>query len=265
MSTESRVAEIKPQASWSGIVKEEPEPEPAKAEDAKPEEKSEPEPEPETEPAEADEDEEYDPNEDVVVQELRGLREDLRAAAGEKPKAADAPVVDEEMQAFLEHEDPVVRALARRVQQAETKIADANDKNARLEAAVNQQAVNRELEKLAGEYESAVKELGLTPQQVRATEHYMLSDPEIARTRTFADAAKELFGAKSAPGPKPAPRSGKPAAPREDGPAATLVDAGGSAAPARANGAKPDAPAAPPRVKSIEQLLSRPGMIDRLR
>lgn len=199
----------------------------------------------------------------AILEELRAMREDA-AAARNKPITKEQPDdplagIDPTMRALLESDDEATRLLAERLYKAEQR-------NAALEQAVTNQAIQRELDVLVNEVNAAVKELGLTEKQVNAVRYYMQSDPEIATTKTFAEAAKDLFGdPKATPTPKPTPRS-QPATPRADGKSATVIDGGGTAKPATTEGrdAK-QAPRAPVRVKSFEDAFNRPEVLERFR
>lgn len=263
MSTESRVAEVRPTESWTKHITDDtetpaaaPDPEPAAAPEPTSTDPAAPAPEPEPE-----EDDDFDEDDDPVLNELRGLREDLRPAP--KPEAT-AAVIDEEMQALLESDDSAVRALAKRTLASERKAAEIEQKNAALEAQVNERAVQIELKGVLAEAREAIRDLKLSDRQVAAVQHYMLSDPEIARSKTFKEAATELLDLKPAPSPTPGTRSANGAAPAAAVKAATIVDAGGSAAPVRAPGSNGTASRPAPRAKNVEELVSKLG-VERLR
>lgn len=185
-------------------------PEPA----AKPDPDPEPEPEPEPDEVEAVEDEAGG----RLFEEIASLREELTAAVG---KTDPGPKVEEEdplMVAALEHDDPVTRGLAERLQAAEKRL-EAREAEARAERVSRQFAKDTaDFDAVKASYTIGGK--SMTKAQVEAVEDYMLNDKEAGRVLTIAEATLRVF--------PDAVKVGRKAAPaKENGSkAATIVDEG---------------------------------------
>lgn len=174
------------------------------------------EPEPVAEPTDEDD------RMEEFFENIASIREDLASALGGPEPAAEHPKDDPLLKAAQEHEDPVVRELAARLEDQKRQL-EAMQSTARTER-VSQQLKqdNADFSALSSTFVIAGKPV--TQEHIDATETWMLQNPEVARRLPIEtcfrivhpDAVKGTAAAPAAPVSKP----GKPA---EGPPAATIV------------------------------------------
>lgn len=209
--------------------------EPAKGEEPKPPaepaktEPDKPAAEPEKKPAakEPEPEDEIDPAVAALFEEIASLREDITSSLGE-PEPAKVGKEDPLIAAAKEHEDPVVRGLAERLEKAEQALAQ-EQKSTRTDRIEKQlEKDNAERAEVQSHYVIAGKPM--TDEQMEQVEDFEIKNPELARRLSVAQITRVVFpdamraAEPTKPDPAPAIKPGKAG---DDGsPAATIVDTG---------------------------------------
>lgn len=184
--------------------------------DPEPAAKPDPEPEPEPDAGEPEPDE--DGATGRLFEEIAAMREGLSAALGKPDSAPRTEKEDPLLSAALEHDDPVVRGMAERLQSAEKRL-EATETDARNERIARQFAQDTaDFDAVKASYVIGGKPM--TDAQVEAVENYMLKNPEVGSRLTIEQATRVVFPDAAKVGRKAAPA-------KEDGSkAATIVDEG---------------------------------------
>lgn len=179
-----------------------------------------PEPEPEDDP-----EPESDEAIERLFEEVAGIREDIGAALGKPEPGKTESNKDPLLEAALEHDDPVIRGLAERLQNAEGRLA-ARENEAR-EARINQQLSKDDAEFDAVQSVYAIGGKPMTDKQVEQVEEYILKNPELGRRLSIEQITRVVFpdATKVAKAP---PATGPGASPNGAAPVATIVDVGAS-------------------------------------
>lgn len=158
--------------------------------------------------------------------EIAQLRHDLAEALADTGEPPEAETEDHFLSAALEHDDPVVRGLAERLQSAEKQLK-AND------AVVREERVERQLAKDAADFDAvranyAIDGRPVTDADIEAVENYILEHPTVGRELTIEAITRVVHPGAVKVGTKPAAKGpGRPTA-IEGGPVATIVDEGAS-------------------------------------
>lgn len=159
-----------------------------------PEETPQPTPGKEPEP-EGDEEEETTETDDAVdrlFEEIEGLRGDLTAALGPKQEPPRTEQErDELMEAALDHDDPVVRVLAQRLQAAEAR--EAKRVEAERAEYVDRLEAEVDAEINAAKAVLVIDGKPMDEKQVARVALYMKENPEYGRVATFEEAARRVF------------------------------------------------------------------------
>jgi len=199
-------------------------------EGAKPaEEKPAVEAKPEAEKPKADPDPDDDPDDDDarderLFNEILGLRKDLSEAL-EKPEPKTEAKKDELIEAALKHEDPVVRGLAERLQEAEKRetVRAEREQRAAVKAQIEQDDLD--FKKVMSSYLIAGKPM--TQEHREAVEDYFTEHPELAPVLTIEEATRRVFPDAVKSGAKPSPAKGPGGSSNgKSAPVATIVDEG---------------------------------------
>jgi hypothetical protein len=219
---------------------------------AAPGDKANPVPEPSIEEENEEEEEsieEQDAATDRLFAEIVGLREDVTAAIGK----ADAPTSKKEedalLAAALEHDDPVVRGLAERLQAAEEGLAETRA-DAQAER-IGRQVVkdNADFKEVRASYVIDGKPMTLA--QRDAVEEYILENPEVGSRVTIEQATRLVFpNAMKVDSPPSAKRPGGTNG--RGGPVATIVDEASA-------GGTPAGPWKPRPNESVESAVQEAG------
>lgn len=215
--------------------------------EAPPAEKPEPAVEPAAEPTDDDEDEgpELSPDQQALFDEIASLREDLTNAMGNREPAADPkrPKEDPLLAAARDHDDPVVKGLAERLERAEKELEEQRSENRKTRVAEQRKVDNAEWDDVAATYQVDGKPI--TQRQLDAVEDWMLDakNREVARRLSIEDCVRIVHktstkvGKASSPAP---PKKTKAEQAAEGAPTATIVDeAAGGGAPTGAEPFKP--------------------------
>lgn len=162
---------------------------------------------------------------EALFEEVASLREDIGAALG-KPEPAPETKEDALIKAAMEHDDPVVRGLAERLQQAEARLTETQN-------VARQERVERQLTRDDADFDAVqqsylVAGQPMTDAQVEQVEDYILRNPEVGRRLSIEQVARVVFPdavKRSATSP---PAKGGPgdASTRNSPAVATIVDAG---------------------------------------
>lgn len=161
----------------------------------------------------------------LLFDEIAGLRSDLSAALGERESAPESEAEDELLSAALEHDDPVIRGLAERLQNAERRLG-AREQEAQAER-VNQQLAKDDADFDAVRTEYAIGGKPLTKSQLREVEVYIVENPEIGSRLSIEQITRIVHPDAVRVGRRPSGKSGGPKG--EEGPAAaTIIDEGSS-------------------------------------
>lgn len=215
-------------------------------------------PPPEPEPADTDPDEDDDQDEEVpedsataaLFDEISSLRQDLGLGEpGEKPEASEDALV----QAARDHEDPVVRGMAKRMEEAEAELAS-------LRAAARDQVIGQQLAQDDADFDAVqagylIGGKPMTDKHVQMVENYLLRNKQVAMHLSIEEATRRVFpnaeraGTRTSPNGRPV-NSGRTAGAGE--PTATIVDVGTS-------GGAPEGPWKPRMGESVESAVAAAG------
>jgi hypothetical protein len=174
-----------------------------------------------------DPDPEPEPDDDAtgrLFDEIAGLRDELAAAVG-KPEPKTEAQGDILLEAALDHDDPVVRGLAERLQKNEARL-DAREVEARAERVTRQMAKDdSDFKAVQDSYQIGGKPM--TDAHVDQVEKYLLNNKEVARHLSIEEATRRVFPQAERVG-KPSSPERRPKAAGGDGATATIVDSGSS-------------------------------------
>ena len=219
----------------------------AKADPA-PGDKPEPKPEVEAEPEGGEEDEDAA---ERLFEEIADLRKEISASLG---KAEPAPKKKEEdylLEAALDHNDPVVRGLAERLQAAEKRLGDT-------ESEMRGERIGRQLAKDEADFDAvqssyAIGGKAMTDAQIEAVEDYVLKNPEVGSRLSIEQITRVVFPDAVKVGPKSPPAKGPGTRANGEGsPVATIVDEGSA-------GGAPAGPWKPRPNESVESAVQEAG------
>jgi len=161
----------------------------------------------------------------ALFDEIASLRETLETAM-EPEEVTRAEETDTLLAAAKDHDDPVVRGLAERLERAETQLKE-NDKAIRGRV-VAEQLHSDNLEFEAVQKNTLIDGQPMTAQHVEQVEDYMLEHPAIARELSIEAVTRVVFPGASRVGKQPPtdkPRVNGTAKATADGaPTAIIVD-----------------------------------------
>src|SRR3990170_2074329 len=164
---------------------------------------------------------------DLLLDEIAGLREDIHSALGEPRSGGPVEEGDELLAAALEHEDPVIRGLAERLQDTQKRLA-ATEADSREERA------QRQLAKDSADFDAvkenyAIEGKPMTDAQIEQVEDYILKNPEVGRRLSIEQLTRVVFPGAARVGSRPAATKGPGDSANVKGsPVATIVDEGSS-------------------------------------
>jgi len=165
---------------------------------------------------------------DRLLQEVRDLGAKLDSAIGEKPPKTEAKR-DEVIDAALEHEDPVVRGLAERLQETKKELdALKGAERARIYAA-QEAKDNADFAAVMKTY--LIDGKPMVKEHREQIEDYLYENEEAGAVLTIEEATLRVFPKAVKGGPKSPPARG-PGDSRQDSrlPVATIVDQGSTGA-----------------------------------
>jgi hypothetical protein len=162
-----------------------------------------------------------------LFEEIESLREDINARLPKSQQVTDEPAEkDELMEALLEHEDPAIRGMAKRLQAAESELAANRAERAEAILEHLETEVDAEIEAA-----KAVLTIGGKPMDedhVAKVAEYMEKNPA-GKYLTFKEATARVFpNVVETRKPSPARRPDGKFAPAKEPAVATIVTEGGS-------------------------------------
>lgn len=201
--------------------------------------------------AEADDEEDDDspPAEDAtgnLLEEIESLYSDLNERVGNLEKPETREEADELIEAALEHDDPIVRGMAERLQKSEQALAD-------IQADAKQQRVARQIAQDKADFD-AVKSTHtiagrpMTDAHVEAIEDWMYEHQAAMKELSIEQITRVVFPDAVKTSERAAPRSKNGAAERGGAPTATVVTEGGT-------GGAPSGPWTPRANETIESAV----------
>ena len=162
-----------------------------------------------------------------LFEEIGGLREDLNTLLGRDETTKNRSEDSELIEAALEHDDPVVRGMAKQLVEAQKALAE-------VQADAQNQRVARQIAQDAADFDAVVKShtiagVPMTDAHVGAIEKYILANPEIGKRLSIEELTRVVF-----PGAVKAFRGTSRASTKAGSKVATVVTEGGTGgAPAR--------------------------------
>lgn len=186
-----------------------------------------------------------------LFEEIAGLREDLGTALSAAEPEAEKKDKDPLLEAALEHEDPVIRGLAERLQEAEKRLGTR-------EAEAREDRVGRQLAKDTADFDAVQNSytIGGKPMsdaQVEAVEDYILKNPEVGSRLSIEQVTRVVYPDAVKVGPKsPSAKGPGDSLNGKGSPVATIVDEGSA-------GGAPAGPWKPRANETIESAVQEAG------